>query len=78
MSIKKELLKGYIIDCINNYVSDFDFNCDDISDSKAICILSEIWQIIKNNDLSDFEKIEEIMCVFEKNNISTGACHDFI
>lgn len=75
--IKKELLKGYISDCIGNYVDSIDFDAGKIADTLAICILSEIQNIIINEKLSDFEMVEEIVCIFERYNISAGACHDF-
>ena len=47
---------------------------------KEIVILSKILQEIQNviqSDMDDFEMIEEIVCIFERNNLDAGVCHDF-
>jgi len=75
MKLKIELLSKEIANCIANVLQDID--ADEISDTTAINALSEIKEIIKNPDLSDFEAIEEIVCVFEKYNIDFGSRHDF-
>ena len=43
----------------------------------ATKMLGEIQEIIKNESYSDFEAIEEIVCIFEKYNIDFGSRHDF-
>lgn len=40
-------------------------------------MLCEIQNIIKNDSYSDFEAMEEIICIFEKHNIDYGYRHDF-
>ncbi len=42
-------------------------------------LLYEISEIIRKDGYDDecFDKIEEIVCLFEKNNIDTGGRHDF-
>ena len=77
MKIKAELLKTYISDFINSRIEDFEIDADDIANTVAIKILAEIQKIIKNDSYSDFERIEEIVCVFEKYKIDFGNCHDF-
>lgn len=77
MKIKAELLKTYISDFINSWIEDFEIDADDIANTVAIKILAEIQEIIKNDSYSDFERIEEIVCVFEKYKIDFGNCHDF-
>ena len=77
MKIKVELLKTYISDFINSRIEDFEIDADDIANTVAIKILAEIQEIIKNDSYSDFERIEEIVCVFEKYKIDFGNCHDF-
>ena len=77
MKIKVELLKTHISDFINSRIEDFEIDADDIANTVAIKILAEIQEIIKNNSYSDFERIEEIVCVFEKYKIDFGNCHDF-
>ncbi|MBE7049055.1 MAG: hypothetical protein E7393_06830 [Ruminococcaceae bacterium] len=77
MNIKVELLKNYISDFINFKIEDFEIDASQIADTTAIQMLSEIQKAIKNDDYSDFEAIEEIVCIFEKYNIDFGNCHDF-
>ena len=77
MKIKVELLKTHISDFINSRIEYFEIDADDIANTVAIKILAEIQEIIKNDSYSDFERIEEIVCVFEKYKIDFGNCHDF-
>lgn len=77
MKIKVELLKTHISDFINSRIEDFEIDADDIANTVAIIILAEIQEIIKNDSYSDFERIEEIVFVFEKYKIDFGNCHDF-
>ncbi len=77
MNIKTELLRATIADLIcQNIDWCLDIDADSIADTKAIKILEEIQKVIQN-DADDFEKIEEIVCIFEKNEIDAGVCHDF-
>jgi len=77
MNIKIELLKNHLYDYINNHIGDFEIDADKIADTIATNILEEIQNILKNNTLTDFEIVEEIVCVFEKYNIDIGARHNF-
>jgi len=77
MNIKLELLKSYIKDYINNNLQDFEIDASEIADSKAINILAEIQNIIRNENYSDFDVVEKIVCIFEKYGIDAGFRHDF-
>lgn len=77
MKIKAELLRRYIFDFINERIDDFEIDADEIANTVAIKMLSEIQEILKNYNYSDFETVEEIVCVFEKYKIDFGCCHDF-
>ncbi len=77
MNLKLELLKSYISDYINSNLEDFEMDASQIADTAATNMLREIQSIIKNEDYSDFDAIEEIVCVFEKNKIDSGYRHDF-
>jgi len=77
MNIKTEIIKSHISDMICNSISDFDIDADEIATSRAIEMLEEIQQILKNDSLDDFEMIDEIVLVFYRNNIDIGGCHDF-
>lgn len=39
-------------------------------------MIEEIQQVLMNKE-DDFEIVEDIVCIFEKNNVSAGTCHDF-
>ena len=77
MNIKTELLKRYICDFINNNLQDFEIDASYIADTTATKMLFEIQSILMNENYSDFDAIEEIVCVFEKNKIDFGFRHDF-
>jgi len=77
MNIKLELLKSYIKDYIDNNLQDFEIDASEIADSKAINILAEIQNIIRNENYSDFDVVEKIVCIFEKYSIDAGFRHDF-
>ena len=77
VKIKAELLKRFIMDFIDNRIDDFEIDADLVANTMAINILAEIQEIIKNENYTDFEKVEEIVCLFEKNKIDYGSCHDF-
>ena len=77
MKIKTELLKDFIYDYVMCRIDDFEIDANEIVTTKAICVLAEIQRVIQSNDIEDFEKVEEIVCIFEKHKIDAGACHDF-
>ncbi len=77
MKVKIELLRAYISDAINERIQDFEIDADKIADTVAIKMLAEIQDIIMDDEYSDFEIVEEIVCVFKKYKIDFGSCHDF-
>ena len=77
MNLKLELLKDEICEAIYDKLSEMEIDADKIADTTAIKALSEIKDIICDDTKSDFDMVEEIVCVFEKYNISAGATHDF-
>ena len=52
-------------------------DADTIADTTATLILSEIKKIISNENISDFDAIEQIVIIFEKYGIDAGTRHDF-
>ncbi len=76
MNIKVELLKNYIIDFIKFRMQDFNIDASRIADTTATRMLGEIQDVIKNENFSDFDVVEEIVCIFEKYNIDAGYRHD--
>ena len=77
MNLKLELLQNAIFDAISEKLSYMEIDIDKIADTTAIKALSEIKEIINDEDKSDFDAIEDIVCVFEKYNIDIGGRHDF-
>ena len=77
MNIKVELLRNYISDFIKCRVEDFEIDASQIADTTAVQMLNEIQKVIKDENYSDFEAVEEIVCIFEKYNIDFGSRHDF-
>ena len=72
-----ELLADDIAELIKMRLRDIEVDAEPIIESKSVSALSEIQQVIQNDVLSDFEMVEEIVCIFEKYNIDAGGCHDF-
>ena len=77
MNIKYELLINHIAESTAYFLENLTFDETKIADTTAILALSEIKDIIKNESLSDFEAIEDIISVFEKYKIDFGERHDF-
>lgn len=77
MNIKNEILKSYIYDCINNKINDFVVDADGITNTIATDMLEEIQSIIKNENYTDFDVVEKIVCIFEKYGVDFGNRHDF-
>ena len=75
-NVKLELLKDAVIDVITENIDFLGIDPDDIVDTKATKMLGEIQQVLVNKE-NDFEIVEDIVCIFEKYNVSAGTCHDF-
>ena len=77
MNIKHELIQSHITEMVEKLLEENIVDCSSIADTNAIIILNEIKKVIADDSLSDFDAVEEIVCIFEKNNIDCGARHDF-
>ena len=77
MNLEIELLGNALSEAIKQYLLNSNINYDVIADTVSIKVLSEIQQILKNDCISDFDAIEQIICVFEKYNLDFGSRHDF-
>ncbi len=77
MNIKLELLSNSISDTVVQSLRNISIDADKIADTTATSALSEIQKVIQNEDISDFDAVEEIVCIFEKYKISAGVRHDF-
>ena len=77
MNIKLELSAKVIAEFIKEKLNEKELNISEMADTKAIQILQEIQDVLACNDLSDFEIVENIVCIFEKHNLFAGGRHDF-
>ena len=77
MHIKLELLQGAIFEAITRGLCYAEIDADEIADTTAIEVLSEIKDIIHDEKKEDFNVVEEIVSVFEKYHIDIGGRHDF-
>ena len=77
MNIKTELIKSYIAYEICRGITDFDIDENKVADTVATKVLGEIQQVLHKDELDDFDKIEEIVVIFEKYNLDAEGCHDF-
>lgn len=77
MNIKLELLKNEIASLVVSRLDNLNINADKIADSTAICILNQIQQVLLDENLDDFEIVDEIVEIFYRNHINTGNLHDF-
>ncbi|MBQ3023565.1 MAG: hypothetical protein IJD91_09700 [Clostridia bacterium] len=77
MNIKMELLRSGIADFITSNLESSEVDVNKITYTVAINMLAEIQQVIRNENHSDFDAIEKIVCIFEKYNIDFGFRHDF-
>lgn len=77
MKIKTELIKSYIAENICRGITDFDIDEYKIADTTATKVLGEIQQVLHRTDIDDFEKVEDIVVIFEKYNLDAGVCHNF-
>ena len=77
MEIKLELLANSISELVMHRLGTIGIDADTIADTTATLILSEIKKIISNENISDFDAIEQIVIIFEKYGIDAGTRHDF-
>ncbi|MGN0163230.1 MAG: hypothetical protein ACI4EA_06575 [Candidatus Ornithomonoglobus sp.] len=78
MDSENELFARRIADSLISAL--YDMNFEDAAEqaaAQAAAILKEIQATIKNDSLSDFDVIEEIICIFEKHGLDAGNRHDF-
>ena len=77
MNIKLELIQNHITYIVKNALEEADFDASEIADTTAISALSEIKAVVSNENLCDFDAMENIVNIFEKYNIDFGGRHDF-
>lgn len=73
-----QLLLNELSQKIENKTKEENMNLDvNKLNNKIVSILEEIVCVLFNENYSDFEIVEEIVTIFEKNNIYVGGQHDF-
>ena len=78
MDIRAELVSKELTNLIARTLNKhLEFNLNEIANTTAITVLSEVQKVIQNTELSDFEMVEEIVCIFEDYNLDFGGTHDF-
>ena len=77
MSIIIELNSDEVAKIVMKQIENGDINIKELSDCRSAEVLGHICDIIRNDNLSDFEMVEEIVSILEENNIDCGGCHDF-
>ena len=77
MSVYSDLLAGGLCDYIKDELSFRKFDAKKVVNTKAVRILQEIQDVLADDLKSDFDVVEEIVCIFEKYNISAEGRHDF-
>ncbi len=48
-----------------------------VLERQAVRLLKEVQSILRRDELTDFEIVEELVCLFEHNGFDAGATHDF-
>ena len=77
MDIKLELLLNHINDFLRDAFERFPPDTSKLADGIASLALSEIKSVLSNDELSDFDAIEQIVCIMENYRIDCGGRHDF-
>lgn len=77
MEITLELIANEVYEFIKSTLLNKDININQIIQKPAVSALCEIQQCLKDDSLSDFDVVEEIVNIFEKYHISAGTRHDF-
>lgn len=77
MDIKLELISNEIVEIVRRRLENIEIDANQIAQTTAIAAINEIKQYIQNDEVSDFEVVEQIVLIFEKYHISTGSRHDF-
>lgn len=77
MQLYEEMIESEIIDVVKNYLRDLDFDCGSIIKSKAEILVESVYNILQNEELDDFMKIDKIVEEFNNQGVSCGVCHDF-
>ena len=78
MNLCLELISKEIAETVYTALKTYDFlNISQDIELTAVTILTQIRDVIADDNLSDFDAIEEIINILDRNNLYTGTRHDF-
>lgn len=76
MRICKELLYQELGRFLITNFDQFKFDYQQVVVSKSVQALNQIREVLQDDTLDDFYKIEAIVQIFEEYGIRTASCHD--
>lgn len=77
MDVFKQLMAARVMEATIRIVQENMTAAEGPVHQQVIAILDGVQDIICDERTGDFEKIEQIVSLFEKNGLSCGNCHDF-
>ena len=78
MEIELELFSWAVADAVKKAIRYETIDVDLAIHTAALDAIKEIQKVLKDETIEDdFEVVEEIVCIFEKYQISAGGRHDF-
>ncbi len=77
MNIEFELMSNEIAKVMVEFLKITEPDIGKKVNRTAIEMLKEIKMAVCDGNLTDFDVVEKIVCLFEKNNIDCGGRHDF-
>ena len=77
MDLVLELASEPVLQKIAEKVVDIKVDVNEVVQTTALTVLNEIKKIIGDESKGEFEKIENIVRVFENYNIDTNGCCDY-
>lgn len=72
----KEYMKSVICKAIDESDAE-EIYVREMCDEKLVTIIQQIQNILLSYDDNDFECVEDIISILEKNGFNCGGCHDF-
>jgi len=77
MNIEMQLLQEELGRIVINHIKELDIDINNIVQTKALEVLRKIQDIVCDDNLSDFDAMEKIVCIFEEYGLDAGVRHDF-
>lgn len=74
MKVSLQLFANLVAEKIKDF--EVEVHPDEV-EMRATLILEEISEVVRDDELSDFDAMEKIVQIFEKYKVSAGVRHDF-